>query len=175
MRIGLLGRLALALVIGACAADAKPAHKPQAKLPVAQTPAAPAPYLYRAYMDKSREVVVDVDAEPVALNIQAALVFFFYAAKTQGVDIIANYFEFDCQKGRARLTKTAKDTRAVEPLVMKPIDTPWYAPPPASVIGQMLPIACTGHGAIPPAWAPLNGSLRDVAKAYFQGVLGQPY
>ena len=153
---------------------AKPVTK-AAVQPLPPPAPAPIPVFFSVSKTKSLQVVVDINTDPVAAGTQAALVFFLYAAKIQGHDMAINYYEFDCLTGKARQTQTGYDSKAVDPLVLKALDSAWYAPPNDSVIGQMQTMACKGHTAIPPAWTPLTGSLRDIAKAYYQGYLGQTY
>lgn len=161
------------LTLAAVPSWGKPTPR-RAAPPAAVSPPA-GPYLYRAALDKNRQVVVDVDAEPEAGSGALALIFFLYAARTQGHDLFANQYEFDCAKGRARLMQTAGNSKHVEPFVMKDIATQWYETPKASLIGEVMAVACHGRGVIPPAWVPLPGNLRQIAKTYYQTYLGQAY
>ena len=138
-------------------------------------PHAPVPAFFSVSKTKSLQVVVDINTDPVGAGTEAALVFFLYAAKIQGHDMAINYYEFDCLTAKARQTQTGYDSKTVDPLSLKALDSAWYEPPKDSVIGQMQTMACKGHTAIPPGWTPLTGSLRDIAKAYYQGYLGQTY
>ncbi|MHB8527894.1 MAG: hypothetical protein ACYC8V_00075 [Caulobacteraceae bacterium] len=157
-------RLLISLVLAAA---------PAALLAAPKTPSGP--YLYAARTGRQMKVVVDVNVEKAANGAAGAPVFIFYAQPVDGHDLFADYFAFDCAKGTARLERQVGVSKYVEPLDLQPTGDRSYKVPAASLMSEVMAVACRGRGAIPRTWVPLAMNLRQISADYYRSYLGQTY